>query len=92
MESRRVHVLIAGIVQGVFFRSFMKEKAQELGVKGWVKNRVDGTLESVMEGKKDAVDELISWCRKGPPMADVDYIHLEREDFRDEFKSFNIEY
>lgn len=67
----RVHVTISGEVQGVWFRASTKQKAQELGLAGWVKNTADGNVEAVFEGDKTVVDEMIAWCWKGPPLAKV---------------------
>lgn len=67
----RVHVLISGKVQGVWYRGNTKQKADELGLTGWVKNTVDGYVEAVFEGEKTRIDEMIAWCWIGPPMARV---------------------
>lgn len=88
----RVHVIVSGIVQGVFFRSNTKSEADRLGVCGWVRNRIDGTVEITAEGKKDNMDRFIQWCRKGPAGAVVKNVELNREEFKSEFKSFNIAY
>jgi len=67
----RVHVLISGKVQGVWYRASTKQKADELGLTGWVKNTVDGNVEAVFEGEKIRIDAMIAWCWVGPPMARV---------------------
>ena len=59
-------MFIRGRVQGVGFRNFTKERADELGVKGWVKNLLDKRVEAVMQGKSDAVEKLLESVRKGP--------------------------
>lgn len=87
----KVHVLISGIVQGVFFRHYTKVRADELGVKGWVKNRMNGKVEGVFEGEKEKVEELIRWCNHGPSGAKVTEVDVEWEDYRDEFSRFSIE-
>ncbi len=86
----RVHVIVSGSVQGVFFRANTKSEADRLEVCGWARNRMDGTVEITAEGKKDNIDRFIQWCRKGPPGAVVKNVELNREEFKDEFKSFNI--
>ena len=88
----RVHVIVTGIVQGVFFRANTKSEADRLGVFGWVRNRIDGTVEITAEGKKDITDRLIEWCRKGPQGSVVKNVELKWEEFKGEFKSFNIIY
>ena len=67
----RVHVLISGKVQGVWYRASTKQKADELGILGWVKNTNDGNVEAVFEVEKENIDAMIAWCWIGPPMARV---------------------
>ncbi|MGB0637878.1 MAG: acylphosphatase [Myxococcota bacterium] len=71
-------MVIFGHVQGVFFRQSTKQKAEGVGVRGWVRNRTNGTVEVVAEGSVEAVDSLASWCQRGPEMARVD--RVERVD------------
>jgi acylphosphatase len=71
---RAVQVLIKGRVQGVWFRAWTCEKATELGVEGWIRNRPDGHVEGLFVGPGAAVDGLILACRGGPPLARVDEI------------------
>ncbi len=66
------HLLITGIVQGVFFRAETRKKAQELSLAGWVRNLADGSVEAHAQGPDDALDQLEQWCRRGPPRARVD--------------------
>ena len=70
----RVHLLIAGRVQGVYYRASAKTEADRLGVAGWVRNRADGSVELVAEGSLDAIEQLVAWCRRGPPMARVEQL------------------
>ena len=88
----RAHVFISGTVQGVFFRSGTREKAHDLGLTGWVRNRPDGGVEAVFEGEKFAVMEVLDFCRHGPQGAHVDNIETKWEEFRGEFDSFTIRY
>ena len=62
---------IGGRVQGVGFRAWMVREAQSLGVWGWVRNRPDGSVEAVVHGGTDAVEELLRRCRRGPLFAEV---------------------
>ena len=71
MSDVRCRVIVSGRVQGVYFRHTCRAVARELGVFGWVRNRSDGTVEIVAEGSRDAVSDLIAWCREGPPLADI---------------------
>jgi len=64
-------LVIAGRVQGVGFREATVDAARAAGVVGWVRNRADGTVEVLAQGSSDAVDRLVAWCRRGPPLARV---------------------
>jgi acylphosphatase len=86
----RVHLLIEGRVQGVFFRSSAQAEANQLGLKGWVRNCPDGSVELVAEGEKRKIDDLIAWCRHGPRGAEVENVRIEREEFSGEFSVFRI--
>jgi len=88
----RCHVRISGVVQGVCYRMETRRAAEKLGVKGWVKNRSDGTVEAVFEGTRDAVDQLINWCYSGPRHASVTDIDKTWEEPSDSYQSFDIVY
>lgn len=85
-------MFIEGRVQGVFFRAHTKEKAEELGLKGWVRNLPDGRVEAVFEGEKTSIEKMIAWCHVGPPLARVDKVEVRWEEPRDEFEGFSIRY
>ncbi|CAG0963048.1 acylphosphatase [Methanosarcinales archaeon] len=86
--NTRVHVFISGKVQGVFFRSSTKDMAKKSGLYGWVRNLADGRVEAVFEGKKDAIEKMLEWCRAGPEYARVTGIEVIWEDFKGDFKEF----
>ncbi len=69
--SVRAHVLVAGRVQGVWFRAATRETARRLGVSGWVRNLADGRVEAVFEGSLPAVEAAVAWCGEGPERATV---------------------
>ena len=92
MEKVRAKLIIEGRVQGVFFRHHTREKAFQLGVQGWVRNRRDGKVEAVLEGDKEAVDQLIRWCHRGPEEAQVKKVHVTWEPYTGEFGDFSITY
>ena len=83
------HIIVYGRVQGVWFRAGTKEKADELDLLGWVKNRPEGTVEIHAEGEKPQLEKFIVWCRKGTPTADVTSLDID-EVMAQEFKSFDI--
>ena len=62
---------ITGRVQGVGFRYAMREEALRRGVRGWVRNRRDGSVEALVQGESGAVEALVAWARQGPPGAHV---------------------
>ncbi len=74
--KEHVSILISGKVQGVFFRAFAKEKADELGVMGFVRNQPDGCVYLEAEGEKASLQELETWCRRGSPRAHVESIEV----------------
>jgi acylphosphatase len=92
MSKMRVHVWIKGKVQGVCFRAYTQEKAEELGVFGWVRNLPDGKVEAIFEGEEDSVKEMVKWCHKGPSYAYVAEVTAVEEDYQDEFKRFSLRY
>ncbi len=66
-----IHLLVKGKVQGVFFRASTKEVAQQLGVKGWVRNTEDGDVEITVTGDEASLQKFTDWCRQGPRKAEV---------------------
>ncbi|MHA1580763.1 MAG: acylphosphatase [Candidatus Freyarchaeota archaeon] len=88
----RAHVYVSGRVQGVFFRSYTKDEADSRGVTGWVRNLSDGRVEAVFEGEKEKVEEMIQFCKRGPPAARVSGVEVTFEDYTGEFKKFSIRY
>jgi acylphosphatase len=65
------HVIVHGQVQGVSFRAAAQDTARDLGLTGWVRNRDDGSVEMLVEGRDDAVERMVGWARQGPSAADV---------------------
>ncbi len=88
----RAHLRIYGLVQGVFFRSTMKQVAYRLGVTGWVRNLPDGSVEAVIEGPEDKVRKIIEWAHRGPPLARVERVEVTWEQYKGEFRDFRIKY
>ena len=74
------HLQIVGRVQGVGFRFYMQRKARALGVTGWVRNRLDGSVEALVQGSPDAVAAMIAWARRGPASATVSEVRIAEGD------------
>lgn len=84
MKSRRVHVIVHGLVQGVFFRDYTRRQATILGVSGWVRNMRDGSVEAVIEGDADRVAEMVEWLHTGSPHSVVESLDIRDEEPRGE--------
>lgn len=82
--------MVHGYVQGVFFRHNTKKEALILGLKGYVKNMADGTVEVVAEGSEDKIKELIEFCKKGPEAAQVEKVDVKFEKATGEFNGFEV--
>lgn len=78
MSARRLR--IHGRVQGVFFRGWAVDAARALGLRGWVRNRRDGTVEMIVAGEEEPVRLMIERCRQGPSAARVDRVEIEETD------------
>jgi acylphosphatase len=92
MDKVQARVRIEGLVQGVNYRYATRQKAQELGVNGWVRNLADGSVECLMEGERDKVEALIRWCHQGPPGARVKKVTPHWEEYRGDVQGFSITY
>ncbi|RYY40976.1 MAG: acylphosphatase [Chitinophagaceae bacterium] len=75
--TRTVFLRITGKVQGVFYRATALTVARELGLRGWVRNNPDGSVESLASGDEAKVEAFITWCRRGPEEAIVDEVIVE---------------
>jgi acylphosphatase len=75
----RMRILVEGRVQGVSFRHYTRLEADRLGVAGWVRNLPDGRVEAVCEGRREAVEELLTWIRHGPDWARVTEVAIHDE-------------
>ena len=91
-DMTSAHAVISGRVQGVYFRMETRTAAERYNVLGWVRNKSDGTVEAVFEGDKSAVDAVLNWCRKGPPMSHVFDVDVTWGDYSGSFDSFDIRY
>ena len=92
MNLSAAHMIARGRVQGVGFRFFVREQAKALGIRGWVKNLPDGSVEVLAEGEDGQVKRLVFWCKQGPPAAEVSRLVETSEQWEGEFVSFSILY
>lgn len=91
MVCRRV--LIKGLrVQGVFFRRYIQEKADSLGVTGWVKNNNNGEVEAIFAGEEEKVIQLSNWCKIGPKGAKIGSIKIQDTECYNEYELFSVRY
>ena len=86
----RAHVYVTGRVQGVFFRAETADLARSLGLTGWVRNLPDGRVEALFEGEKDAVEQAVDFCRRGPSDAHVSSLNVKWENWTGEYHDFRI--
>ncbi|HLC86106.1 MAG TPA: acylphosphatase [Candidatus Nanoarchaeia archaeon] len=89
---KRIHFIVSCRVQGVFFRAFVKDKAQDLGLTGFVRNTEDKKIEVVAEGHELKLKKLIEECKKGPSSAIIEEVKVNVEPYTGEFKNFRIKY
>ncbi len=87
--KKSVRLYINGLVQGVFFRMFIKENAERYNVKGFVRNLEDGRVEVFLEGDSDEVNKMIELCKKGPRHSQIKNVELKPERFQG-FKVFKM--
>ena len=90
--NTRVHLIISGRVQGVFYRASTCDKALQLNLTGWVRNCADGSVEAVVEGPEEQVNALISWCKQGPTHAHVTHVDVNHEHYQGDYSTFSIRY
>ncbi len=86
----QITLTITGKVQGVFYRAKTQEKAQSLGLVGFARNNSDGSVTVVAEGEKSQLQELITWCHQGPPMASVSNLQAEWQEASGSHDHFEI--
>jgi acylphosphatase len=91
-DKARVRVVIEGRVQGVFFRASTRDEARARGLFGWVRNLPDGRVEALFEGDKRVVENMLAWCRQGPPYAYVARVEVERQAYVGDQADFRIVY
>jgi acylphosphatase len=91
-DAKRLHVIVEGRVQGVFFRAYTRDEAVRLGLSGWVRNRPNGSVEALVEGEKSAVEKMVQWFHQGSPNSVVEKVHLTEESPVGDSGTFEIHY
>lgn len=89
---KRIHLIISGRVQGVFFRHNTKKVANKLCLTGFVRNLPNGDVEVVAEGEETKLNQLIEFCKTGPPSANVENVEIKEELLKNEFETFDTKY
>jgi len=87
---QQLKITVKGRVQGVFFRSETRELARRLGLKGYVRNLGNGDVEVVAQGEEKELAELIGFCNRGPPAAEVDKVDVKKQELKERFVEFGI--
>ena len=90
MAQKRIHLVVRGRVQGVYFRASAQREARGLGLTGWVKNRNDGAVELVAEGEEDQVKDFLAWAQHGPSTARGDKVETRWRSYTGEYPDFRI--
>ena len=90
MALKQLQLVVRGRVQGVYFRASTQREARRLGLSGWVKTRVDGSVEILAEGEEIAIRELYSWAQKGPSAARVERVDTRWRSFTGDYAEFRI--
>jgi len=88
----RIHAIVHGYVQGVNFRYYTTRTARRLGLKGWVANCRDGTVETVAEGEQSDLEEFKKFLHRGSPAARVEKVDADWESYKGEFDGFRVRY
>ena len=88
----RFHVLIKGDIQGVFYRAFIKERAEELKLTGYTKNLDRDKIEIIVEGHEAKIKNFLEVIKQGPVNAEVEEFKTTRQKFTGEFSKFSVKY
>lgn len=92
-ELASLQARVNGRVQGVYFRAFVEEKADELGLAGYVRNLPDGrTVEVLAEGDREKLEKLVSYLQIGPPSAKVEKVTTSWSEYTGDYSRFGIRY
>lgn len=90
LPAARLHLVVSGLVQGVFYRQSTADVAGGLGLRGWVRNLPDGRVEVLAEGARPALEALLAACRRGPPAARVAEVEVSWQEPRGDLGPFEV--
>lgn len=85
-----VQVTFSGHVQGIFFRTFIKDHAINLSIAGYVKNLQTGEVEAMFQGRKENIEQMLQQCKKGPPLASIKEMKVKEGKPKKEFREFKV--
>lgn len=91
-SAQRLHAIVHGRVQGVNFRTYTRREAQALGLTGWVRNRFDGTVETIAEGSKQSLERFLQFLHTGSPSSSVTEVETDWASATSEFSDFEVHY
>jgi len=89
-EEKRARIVVRGVVQGVGFRYYVMQKAQEMRLKGYVQNLPNGEVEAVVEGDKVFIEDIYRAMQRGPNKSKVNDHSIHWMDAKNDFKTFMI--
>ena len=92
MAAKRIHAVVKGKVQGVFYREFVRREAEAIGIAGFARNLKDGNVEIIAEGEERQLKEFEKRFRKGPLMAFITDVEMKEEQPTGEFEGFDIRF
>ncbi|OUS29236.1 acylphosphatase [Gammaproteobacteria bacterium 45_16_T64] len=90
--KKRIHAIVSGRVQGVYYRASTQKQAKRLGLSGWVQNLPNGNVEFEAEGNTDIVDQLIDWAHEGPALAKVTEVIVSTQPLNGTEQEFSVRY
>ena len=90
MVKKAARLTVQGTVQGIFFRQFVKEHADDLKLRGFVRNLENGTVEIIVEGEMEQIERLVRFVQKGPEHSQIRNVKVEEKKWSGEFKEFKI--
>jgi acylphosphatase len=91
-EKASLRTIVTGLVQGVNFRDFIRQKARGLHLGGFTRNLPDGSVEVLAEGEKPALEMLLQYIKQGPPRANVQHVSISWGQVQGKESDFNIRY